>query len=177
MDLRVWAKGESCTLNPRGTISSHKIKVQKTMFNSWPFVTLKYIASTWVLMLPHNLYMLWESMYMILLSLNLNRHRIVFLTSILFCFYWLYRQLAESGAHVIMAVRNPKAAHELIQKWQEEWSGMGLPLNIEVHYMGNTFLWRKILSSCRILKRLKLGAFICPFYRSVHLLIYIFGDS
>ncbi|KAG5522483.1 hypothetical protein RHGRI_034605 [Rhododendron griersonianum] len=42
------------------------------------------------------------------------------------------RQLAESGAHVIMAVRNPKAAHELIQKWQEEWSGMGLPLNIEV---------------------------------------------
>ncbi|KAJ7970194.1 putative Short-chain dehydrogenase [Quillaja saponaria] len=42
------------------------------------------------------------------------------------------RQLAESGAHVIMAVRNPKAAYELIQKWQNEWSGMGLPLNIEV---------------------------------------------
>ncbi|GFZ12313.1 NAD(P)-binding Rossmann-fold superfamily protein [Actinidia rufa] len=42
------------------------------------------------------------------------------------------RQLAESGAHVVMAVRNPKAANELIQKWQEEWSGMGLPLNIEV---------------------------------------------
>ncbi|KAJ7975353.1 putative Short-chain dehydrogenase [Quillaja saponaria] len=42
------------------------------------------------------------------------------------------RQLAESGAHVIMAVRNPKVAHELIQKWQNEWSGMGLPLNIEV---------------------------------------------
>ncbi|KAL6952292.1 hypothetical protein U1Q18_045362 [Sarracenia purpurea var. burkii] len=42
------------------------------------------------------------------------------------------RQLAESGAHVVMAVRNPKVAHELIQKWQEEWSGMGLPLNIEV---------------------------------------------
>ncbi|XP_057545324.1 dehydrogenase/reductase SDR family member FEY-like [Amaranthus tricolor] len=42
------------------------------------------------------------------------------------------RQLAESGAHVVMAVRNPKAAHELIQKWQTEWSGKGLPLNIEV---------------------------------------------
>ncbi|XP_059647192.1 dehydrogenase/reductase SDR family member FEY-like [Cornus florida] len=42
------------------------------------------------------------------------------------------RQLAESGAHVVMAVRNPKAAHELIRKWQEEVSGMGLPLNIEV---------------------------------------------
>ncbi|EXC01791.1 Retinol dehydrogenase 11 [Morus notabilis] len=42
------------------------------------------------------------------------------------------RQLAESGAHVVMAVRNTKAAHELIQKWQSEWSGMGLPLNIEV---------------------------------------------
>ncbi|KAK6945594.1 Short-chain dehydrogenase/reductase SDR [Dillenia turbinata] len=42
------------------------------------------------------------------------------------------RQLAESGGHVVMAVRNPKAAHELIQKWQNEWSGKGLPLNIEV---------------------------------------------
>lgn len=41
------------------------------------------------------------------------------------------RQLAESGAHVVMAVRKPKAAYELIQKWQNEWSGMGL-LNIEV---------------------------------------------
>ncbi|KAI9087854.1 hypothetical protein K1719_030184 [Acacia pycnantha] len=42
------------------------------------------------------------------------------------------RQLAQSGAHVIMAVRNPKVAQELIQKWQNEWSEMGLPLNIEV---------------------------------------------
>ncbi|XP_031251529.1 LOW QUALITY PROTEIN: dehydrogenase/reductase SDR family member FEY-like [Pistacia vera] len=42
------------------------------------------------------------------------------------------RQLAESGAHVVMAVRNVKAAQELIQKWQEEWTGRGLPLNIEV---------------------------------------------
>ncbi|KAI5673875.1 hypothetical protein M9H77_14239 [Catharanthus roseus] len=42
------------------------------------------------------------------------------------------RQLAESGGHVIMAVRNTKAANELIRKWQEEWSGRGLPLNIEV---------------------------------------------
>ncbi|KAK9106376.1 hypothetical protein Syun_022387 [Stephania yunnanensis] len=41
-------------------------------------------------------------------------------------------QLAESGTHVVMAVRNTKAAHELSQKWQSEWSGMGLPLNIEV---------------------------------------------
>ncbi|OAY26640.1 dehydrogenase/reductase SDR family member FEY isoform X1 [Manihot esculenta] len=42
------------------------------------------------------------------------------------------RQLAEAGAHVVMAVRNTKGAHELIRKWQNEWSGMGLPLNIEV---------------------------------------------
>ncbi|KAM0061641.1 putative NADP-retinol dehydrogenase [Helianthus debilis subsp. tardiflorus] len=42
------------------------------------------------------------------------------------------RQMAESGAHVVMAVRNTKVAHELIRKWQDEWSGRGLPLNIEV---------------------------------------------
>ncbi|KAF6160765.1 hypothetical protein GIB67_035966 [Kingdonia uniflora] len=42
------------------------------------------------------------------------------------------RQLAESGAHVVMAVRKTKAAHELIQKWQNEQSGMGLLLNVEV---------------------------------------------
>ncbi|XP_076954432.1 dehydrogenase/reductase SDR family member FEY-like [Bidens hawaiensis] len=42
------------------------------------------------------------------------------------------RQMAEAGAHVVMAVRNTKAAHELIKKLQDEWSGRGLPLNIEV---------------------------------------------
>ncbi|KAK9714257.1 hypothetical protein RND81_06G082100 [Saponaria officinalis] len=42
------------------------------------------------------------------------------------------RQLAESGAHVVMAVRNAKAAHELIQKWESERSIKGLPLNIEI---------------------------------------------
>lgn len=47
------------------------------------------------------------------------------------------RQLAEAGGHVIMAVRNTKAATELIRKWQEEWSGRGLPLNIEVVSVGN----------------------------------------
>ncbi|CAL9243258.1 unnamed protein product [Arabidopsis halleri] len=31
-----------------------------------------------------------------------------------------------------MAVRNTKAAHVLIQIWQDEWSGKGLPLNLEV---------------------------------------------
>lgn len=51
---------------------------------------------------------------------------------LLFLFFFSCRQLAESGAHVIMAVRKPKVAQELIQKWQNEWSGMGLPLNIEV---------------------------------------------
>lgn len=65
---------------------------------------------------------------------------LLFLTYVQFGFNWLCRQLAESGAHVIMAVRNPKAAHELIQKWQEEWSGMGLPLNIEVRYTANTLI-------------------------------------
>nr|CAD1830688.1 unnamed protein product [Ananas comosus var. bracteatus] len=42
------------------------------------------------------------------------------------------RQLAESGAHVVMAVRRPKLAHDLIQKWQNEKSETGMPLNIEV---------------------------------------------
>ena len=42
------------------------------------------------------------------------------------------RQLAEAGAHVVMAVRNTKAAHDLIQQWQRDWSAKGLPLNIEV---------------------------------------------
>ena len=45
------------------------------------------------------------------------------------------RQLAEAGAHVVMAVRNTKAAQELIQNWQNQWSqsGLGLPLNVEVN--------------------------------------------
>lgn len=42
------------------------------------------------------------------------------------------RQLAEAGAHVVMAVRNTKAAHELIHTWQNQSSGLGIPLNIEV---------------------------------------------
>ncbi|KAG2310453.1 hypothetical protein Bca52824_022010 [Brassica carinata] len=41
------------------------------------------------------------------------------------------RQLAEAGAHVVMAVRDTKAAHDLIQQWQRDWSAKGLPLNIE----------------------------------------------
>lgn len=47
-------------------------------------------------------------------------------------FLFLHRQLAEAGAHMVMAVRNTKAANELIKKWQEDWAGKGLPLNIEV---------------------------------------------
>ncbi|KAK1321140.1 hypothetical protein QJS10_CPA03g02557 [Acorus calamus] len=46
------------------------------------------------------------------------------------------RQLAESGAHVVMVVRNPKAAHELIHKWQDERSGVGPPLDVEMHFVG-----------------------------------------
>lgn len=44
------------------------------------------------------------------------------------------RQLAESGAHVVMAVRNTKRANDLIQKWQIESDGLGLgmALNVEV---------------------------------------------
>ncbi|KAM3249651.1 hypothetical protein P3L10_011421 [Capsicum annuum] len=41
------------------------------------------------------------------------------------------RQLAEAGAHVVMAVRSTNRAQELIRKWQEDSSGKGLPLNIE----------------------------------------------
>lgn len=39
-------------------------------------------------------------------------------------------QLAEAGAHVVMAVRNMKAANELIQQWRTKWSasGTGHPL-------------------------------------------------
>ncbi|GJM90012.1 hypothetical protein PR202_ga06248 [Eleusine coracana subsp. coracana] len=42
------------------------------------------------------------------------------------------RQLALAGAHVVMAVRRPKVAQELIQKWQNESSENGRPLNAEV---------------------------------------------
>ncbi|AQK67857.1 NAD(P)-binding Rossmann-fold superfamily protein [Zea mays] len=42
------------------------------------------------------------------------------------------RQLALAGAHVVMAVRRPKVAQELIQKWQNENSETGRPLNAEV---------------------------------------------
>ncbi|KAL5142760.1 Dehydrogenase/reductase SDR family member FEY [Glycine soja] len=41
-------------------------------------------------------------------------------------------QLAQSGAHVVMAVRNTKAAQELIQKWQVDSEGLSIPLNVEV---------------------------------------------
>ncbi|XP_073102798.1 dehydrogenase/reductase SDR family member FEY isoform X1 [Elaeis guineensis] len=41
-------------------------------------------------------------------------------------------QLAQSGAHVVMAVRKTKLAHDLIQKWQNEKAEMELPLNVEV---------------------------------------------
>eukprot|EP01018_Ginkgo_biloba_P011360 Gb_22575 [translate_table: standard] len=41
------------------------------------------------------------------------------------------KQLAEAGAHVVMACRNTQAAHDLIQKWQKEWPGMGGPLDME----------------------------------------------
>ncbi|KAL9683094.1 hypothetical protein QQ045_014909 [Rhodiola kirilowii] len=42
------------------------------------------------------------------------------------------RQLAQFGAHVVMAVRNTKRANGLIQQWQNEMSGTGILLNIEV---------------------------------------------
>ncbi|KAL6848516.1 hypothetical protein ACP4OV_021810 [Aristida adscensionis] len=42
------------------------------------------------------------------------------------------RQLLQAGAHVVMAVRRPKMAQELIQKWQNENSETGAPLNAEV---------------------------------------------
>ncbi|XP_020586085.1 retinol dehydrogenase 12-like isoform X2 [Phalaenopsis equestris] len=42
------------------------------------------------------------------------------------------RQLAEAGAHVVMAVRRMNIAYELIQKWQNDKEGLCLPLNVEV---------------------------------------------
>ena len=50
------------------------------------------------------------------------------------CFYLHAhnRQLALSGAHVVMAVRRPKVAQEFILKWQNENSETGRPLNAEV---------------------------------------------
>ncbi|KAD4889204.1 hypothetical protein E3N88_21277 [Mikania micrantha] len=39
------------------------------------------------------------------------------------------RQLAESGAHVVMAVRNTELAHKLVQKWQKNFPKV---LNIDV---------------------------------------------
>lgn len=43
-----------------------------------------------------------------------------------------------------MAVRNTKAAHELILKWQYDWSGKGLPLNIEVFTEHTCKFWTSI---------------------------------
>ncbi|TYI34180.1 hypothetical protein ES332_A04G185200v1 [Gossypium tomentosum] len=40
------------------------------------------------------------------------------------------RQLAEAGAHVVMAVRNRKTANELIDQWCSSWAG--ILLNVEV---------------------------------------------
>lgn len=40
------------------------------------------------------------------------------------------RQLAEAGAHVVMAVRNREAANELIDQWCSSWTG--ILLNVEV---------------------------------------------
>lgn len=37
-----------------------------------------------------------------------------------------------------MAVRNTKAANELIQKWQIESAGFGIALNVEVSTMNYT---------------------------------------
>nr|XP_025623306.1 dehydrogenase/reductase SDR family member FEY isoform X2 [Arachis hypogaea] len=42
------------------------------------------------------------------------------------------RQLAQAGAHVVMAVRNTKAAQELIQQWQIDSEGFCIALNVEV---------------------------------------------
>jgi hypothetical protein len=42
------------------------------------------------------------------------------------------RQLALAGAHVVMAVRRPKVAQDLIQRWQNQNSETGRPLNAEV---------------------------------------------
>lgn len=71
------------------------------------------------------------------------------------------RQLAESGAHVVMAVRNTKAALDLIEKWQKDWSGRGLPLNIEVSIylffskFGVNYMFAKYKSSSYVLVFLK----------------------
>ena len=46
--------------------------------------------------------------------------------------------MAQSGAHVVMAVRNTKAAQELIQKWQVDSEGLSIPLNVEVTCMAMT---------------------------------------
>jgi NAD(P)-dependent dehydrogenase (short-subunit alcohol dehydrogenase family) len=59
-----------------------------------------------------------------------------------------------------MAVRNTKAAHELIQQWQKEWSGKGIPLNLEAmeldllsldSVVGFCNLWNARLSPLHVL--------------------------
>ncbi|MED6108955.1 hypothetical protein PIB30_029054 [Stylosanthes scabra] len=44
------------------------------------------------------------------------------------------RQLAQAGAHVVMAVRNTKAAQELIQQWQIDSEGFGIALSVEITF-------------------------------------------
>lgn len=58
------------------------------------------------------------------------------------------RQLAEAGAHVVMAVRKTKLAHELIHEWQLERSGDFPPLNVEVHCWESLTAIRVLCYSC-----------------------------
>lgn len=71
-----------------------------------------------------------------------------------------------------MAVRNTKNAQELIRKWQEDWSGKGLPLNIEVCCLSlnsstsrknqyNFLIYYKCLSFMKFLKLVLVNLFRC----------------
>ncbi|WVZ48990.1 hypothetical protein U9M48_000375 [Paspalum notatum var. saurae] len=48
------------------------------------------------------------------------------------------QQLVRAGAHAVMAGRRPKVAQELIQKWQNESSETGTPLNAKANSGANS---------------------------------------
>jgi NAD(P)-dependent dehydrogenase (short-subunit alcohol dehydrogenase family) len=56
------------------------------------------------------------------------------------------RHLAKSGAHVVLAVRNVKAAKNLLEEWQSGQEDGSSPLNVEVIPLPSSIL--RLVSTC-----------------------------
>jgi NAD(P)-dependent dehydrogenase (short-subunit alcohol dehydrogenase family) len=56
------------------------------------------------------------------------------------------RHLAKSGAHVVLAVRNVKAAKNLLEEWQSGQEDGSSPLNVEVIPLPSSIL--RLVGTC-----------------------------